>query len=298
MPILMKRLDGTQTPYKNSEYIPAYLFLPAAILDRCPQELQLPRTVASYFHDWNVISTVESNLFIELIMDGFAHLVWPYLGVSGYMENYSGYDPVYIIAHSPAFWVQTLQDEGIIPKVEDLMRYGQGEIMGLLPEAEVSACFEQIFPLAMDRYRLFDVIEAVKEMRCPEDYDYRRSHARTDFIRKWYHTRTKHAEFSLDAWNEKRWRQYETQGIDIPDTCQDMEGAAITQADAERFLAELPEKDRQILQLRLEGYTLEEIAERLGYKNHSGVLKRIRKIGEAYQQFANVDLGFDEPNGA
>ena len=77
-----------------------------------------------------------------------------------------------------------------------------------------------------------------------------------------------------------------------------MEGAAITQADAERFLAELPEKDRQILQLRLEGFTLEEIAERLGYKNHSGVLKRIRKIGEAYQQYANIDLGFDEPNGA
>ena len=298
MPIKLKRPDGSVTPYKNAEYIPAYLFLPAAILERCPQELQLPRTVASYFHDWNVISTVESDLFIELIMDGFAHLVWPYLGVSGYMENYSGYDPVYIIAHSPAFWVQTLQDEGIIPKVEDLMRSGQGEIMGLLPEAEVSACFEQIFPVAMDRYRLFDVIEAVKEMRCPEDYEFRRSHARTDFIRKWYHTRTKHAEFSLDAWNENRWRQYETQGIDIPDTCQDMEGAAITQADAERFLLELPEKDRQILQLRLEGFTLEEIAERLGYKNHSGVLKRIRKIGEAYQQFANVDLGFDEPNGA
>ena len=298
MPIRLKRPDGSVTPYKNAEYIPAYLFLPAAILDRCPQELQLPRTVASYFHDWNVISTVESDLFIELIMDGFAHIVWPYLGVSGYMENYSGYDPVYIIAHSPAFWVQTLQDEGIIPKVEDLMRSGQGEIMGLLPEAEVSACFEQIFPLAMDRYRLFDVIEAVKEMRCPEDYDFRRSHARTDFIRKWYHTRTKHAEFSLDAWNEKRWRQYETQGIDIPDTCQDMEGADITQADEERFLAELPEKDRQILQMRLEGYTLEKIAERLGYKNHSGVLKRIRKIGETYQQYANVDLGFDEPNGA
>ena len=253
MPIRLKRPDGSVTPYKNAEYIPAYLFLPAAILDRCPQELQLPRTVASYFHDRNVISTVESDLFIELIMDGFAHLVWPYLGVSGYMENYSGYDPVYIIAHSPAFWVQTLQDEEIIPKVEDLMRYGQGEIMGLLPEAEVSACFEQIFPLAMDRYRLFDVIEAVKEMRCPEDYDTRRSNAKKDFYRKWYHTRMKHAEFSLDAWNETRWKQYETQGIDIPDTTEDMEGAVITQVDAEQFLDQLSEKDKQILQLRLEG---------------------------------------------
>ena len=298
MPILMKRLDGTQTPYKNSEYIPAYLFLPAAILDRCPQEPHLPRTVASYFHDWNVISVVESDLFTELIIDGYAYLVWPYLGVPGYMENYSGFDPVYIIAHSPAFWVQALQDEGVIPMVEDLMRSGQSEIMWCPSEAEVSYYLEQIIPIAMERYGLYDVIETAKEMRCPEDYDFRRSHARTDFIRKWYHTRTKHAEFSLDAWNEKRWRQYETQGIDIPDTGQDMEGAAITQADAERFMADLPEKDRQILRLRLEGYTLEEIAGRLGYKNHSGVLKRIRKIGEAYQQYANVDLGFDEQNGA
>ena len=51
MPIKLKRPDGSVTPYKNAEYIPAYLFLPAAILDRCPQELHLPRTVASYFHD-------------------------------------------------------------------------------------------------------------------------------------------------------------------------------------------------------------------------------------------------------
>ena len=59
------------------------------------KDLQLPRIVAYYFHDWNVISVVESYLLIELIMDGFAHLVWPYLVVSWYMENYSGYDPVY-----------------------------------------------------------------------------------------------------------------------------------------------------------------------------------------------------------
>ena len=138
MPIRLKRPDGSVTPYKNAEYIPAYLFLPAAILDRCPQELQLPRTVRSYFHDRNVISTVESDLFTELIIDGYAYLVWPYLGVPGYMENYSGFDPVYIIAHSPVFWVQTLQDEGVIPMVEDLMQSGQSAIMGRPSEAEVS----------------------------------------------------------------------------------------------------------------------------------------------------------------
>ena len=49
----------------------------------------------------------------------------------------------------------------------------------------------------------------------------------------------------------------------------------------------------QILELRMSGDTLEEIAEKLGYKNHSGVLKRIRKIGQAYEAYAAVDCGFE-----
>lgn len=43
----------------------------------------------------------------------------------------------------------------------------------------------------------------------------------------------------------------------------------------------------------MSGDTLEEIAEKLGYKNHSGVLKRIRKIGQAYEAYTGVDYGFE-----
>ena len=43
----------------------------------------------------------------------------------------------------------------------------------------------------------------------------------------------------------------------------------------------------------MSGDTLEEIAEKLGYKNHSGVLKRIRKIGQAYETYTGVDYGFE-----
>ena len=35
---------------------------------------------------------------------------------------------------------------------------------------------------------------------------------------------------------------------------------------------------------------MEEIAAKLDYKNHSGVLKRLKKIGEAYQKYAGDDL--------
>lgn len=57
-------------------------------------------------------------------------------------------------------------------------------------------------------------------------------------------------------------------------------------------LRSISEKDMQILDLRMSGGTLDEIAEKLGYKNHSGVLKRIRKIGQAYEAYTDVDYGF------
>ena len=65
------------------------------------------------------------------------------------------------------------------------------------------------------------------------------------------------------------------------------------QALVDQFKATLSEKDMQILELRMSGDTLEEIAEKLGYKNHSGVLKRIRKIGQAYEAYTGVDYGFE-----
>lgn len=290
MPINMKRLDGTVTRYRNAEYIPAYLFLSESVLNRCPQELHLPRTVFSFFHDRDVIRVVESNLFIELMMDAYAFLVWPYLGVRGYMESYSGYDPVYIIAHSPGFWVQELTDERILPTVEDLLRSGQAETMAYPSEAEVSHYLAQIIPASLHKYNLDVVIETVKAMRCPEDFDFRQSGVKIDFFRQWYHTRTKRAEFSLEAYNEKRFNQYEANGTDIPDTTEDMEDKVIARANVERFLTGLNEKDREIFQLRSQGWTMEEIAAKLGYKNHSGVLKRLKKIGEAYQKYAGDDL--------
>ena len=36
---------------------------------------------------------------------------------------------------------------------------------------------------------------------------------------------------------------------------------------------------------------MEDIAKELGYSNHSGVLKRIQRIGQTYEAFTQTDLG-------
>ena len=53
----------------------------------------------------------------------------------------------------------------------------------------------------------------------------------------------------------------------------------------QRFKATLSDKDMEILELRVEGQTYEEIADRLGYKNHSGVVKRMEAIKKRFIQY-------------
>jgi transcriptional regulator len=55
----------------------------------------------------------------------------------------------------------------------------------------------------------------------------------------------------------------------------------------DQFKSKISEKDFEILTMRMNGKTYEEIAEKLGYKNHSGIIKRIKRIAEAYIDFCD-----------
>ena len=51
----------------------------------------------------------------------------------------------------------------------------------------------------------------------------------------------------------------------------------------------ITEKDREILKLRMEGYTEQEIADKVGYKTASAVHKRIAKIANAYEDYVTAE---------
>jgi len=298
MSIFMKRKDGTITPYRNAEFIPAYLFIPEEIIQKCPQEInRLPRQVGDFFRDWSVIEIIESDPFLELIIDAYAYMVWPYMGVGGSMERFSGYEPAWIFAHSPAYWVQGLMDAGVMPTAEELGSLSPETYVGFVSLEAASALFSFIVPLTMEKHDMPEIIEVAQEFRCFEAFDTRHSNQKTDFYRRWYHTRPIHAELSLeqllhpDSEEDEDGKKRER---DLPDPRVDVDEEVAAAVDTDRFLAGLSEKDRAILNLRLSGHTLEEIAAELGYKNHSGVLKRIRKIGKAYEKYAGIELGFEQ----
>lgn len=103
----------------------------------------------------------------------------------------------------------------------------------------------------------------------------------------------KHLMISLEEFQKAYADAHGGQEYEEPDPSQNVEETAVAQALVDQFKATLSEKDMQILELRMSGDTLEEIAEKLGYKNHSGVLKRIRKIGQVYEAYTGVDYGFE-----
>ena len=58
----------------------------------------------------------------------------------------------------------------------------------------------------------------------------------------------------------------------------------ITSIALEQFMDGLNDRDQQILKLRMQGKTLEEIAPQVGYSSASSVHKRLQQIAEVYRK--------------
>ncbi|RGD42464.1 hypothetical protein DW093_09470 [Erysipelotrichaceae bacterium AM07-12] len=119
-----------------------------------------------------------------------------------------------------------------------------------------------------------------------------RADKKIDFYRKWYHTRAKISVESLDELKDKYAENTDGMEWDIPDDSVNVEITVLEPIVVSKFLDTLSETDRKILTMRMDDVTLEKIAEELGFKTHSAIHKRIRKIGLAYEKFSGKDLGF------
>ena len=215
----------------------------------------------------------DSDYFQQAMSDTWAWLVWDHMGVRGGMEKYSGYDPIWIIAHAYTLWIQVFRAMGITPEVYFNFPPGQGYQLRYFSREELDdyvcglmECFNKHtkYPLWRD---------VIKQNRCFEDFDKRHSSVKTDQFRKWYHTRTRIK--SVD------FMQAEEQPYTPCDKI-------ISRLDAQRFIAKLEYGDRKILELLLFGYTRAEIAEKIGFANHSGISKRLHKIGNEYKEYIKV----------
>lgn len=115
--------------------------------------------------------------------------------------------------------------------------------LGYVPEWQIDIYLRHIVPNVMKKHRMDEIIQVAREYPCFEDFDFRKSNQKTDFIRKWYHTRTRHPMISLEEFQEAYADAHGGQEYEEPDPSQNVEETAVAQALVDQFKATLSEKD-------------------------------------------------------
>ena len=104
-------------------------------------------------------------------------------------------------------------------------------------------------------------------------------------MRKWHHNRSG-KPISLDEMMENE----DGDIFEVADPRGEFEQKVISEMQIAAFAEQsITEKDREILKLRMDGLTEQEIADKVGYKTASTVHKRITKIAESYEDYVTAE---------
>ncbi len=153
---------------------------------------------------------------------------------------------------------------------------------------------EQMTGLLMQSQSVPEIMALSKEHPVHQDFDDTviENYSLMNFTQRWTHSDTKlGAPQSLETIEEDEPEVYESAKNIFDDIGSDPEydpERAVALKNA--FLATLDEEQQEIVLLRIDGCTDAEIADILGYKSHSAIVKKLKKIRELF----NV---FEEANG-
>ena len=270
-------------PYDSPiRYLPLVYMLPYDLISRCPTLCKLPRSMGALnTSEWGEV--IMSQQFLNEVMDAVASLAFPHFGFGGWKEHYTGYFPVWQLSYVLPLWAKG---------VERVRGWGVQALLDLPPDFEipffdpgdVKAVMEQVVQQTIGEQGWRPMLEVIREMPCDEDFMKWDTNARKDFLRKWYHTRSKRVQtVSLEECMEDEDSGIHSLPAPDGDFTEQVEGEDFCQ----RFKATLSQKDMAILELRVAGYTFEEIADKLGYKTHSAVVKRMEAVKKRFIQYEN-----------
>ena len=281
-------------------YLPLFYALPKELAGKRPAYLDLPRNINRLLREDRYRDMVNCDSFLELVWDCYAWAIWQFLQVpakdGGYRDipgdwsHYSGDFPLWrlcygIIQHFRyAFeYEMDWSFQRLFAAPEDIgfpwLTYQQfSNLVGNLTDKIV----------AEQNYQ--PMIDAIWKNRQPEDYNRGQNTNKRDFLRSWNHDR-KYEQLSVEGITEAGAVVDGESFYDIPDPTAEFEAKVISEAQVQHFQQSLSEQDMKILQMRMQGKTLQEIADAVGLKTAGAVKKRIDKMAGAYEAFVTDQHG-------
>ncbi len=295
-------IDASPSFYRIPEdsplrWLPMFYLLPQKLLMRQPSYLDTPRSLYKLQFSPKHIDLINEDAFLQLVWDSYSETAWKHLRIPhrngtyhpipGKRNNYSGEFPI---------WRMSYMIVKLIRKELEKMGWGMKYLFGMGHYDEfVWTDYETFDRIIFDLTNLIieeqnwqPIIDAVWNSRVPEDYD-GKSGAYRDFMRSWTHCRTAQ-HISLEELKEGILIG-EDELYDIPDPDIEFEMRVMDKMKVEDFKKRLSERDMRILELRMEGYKQNEIADIVGFSNNSAVSKRINKIARQYEDFVEKEYG-------
>ncbi|WP_062130644.1 RNA polymerase sigma factor [Demequina aestuarii] len=281
-----------RTESRYFEYAPIYHLLPAKTLHRFGLPL-LRKGQWPFTADHSNMGRFLTPDFADRLAKAWAWTVWPHLVSGSGQAAFSNQDPIRLLAHNLDFWVPPVTDViqdtlASFPEVDNGQPTGpvtledgtflEGATTGnprkggpiWTGEEQAGWAVGDVVEAADHAGRLRGILDAVRSNRVEEDFSPRWSYAREDFERKLYRKR-----------NRVKVRFVElTDAVPVQSPDSDLLGNIVTSD----FLAVLNDKEREIVVLLASGYRQHEIAERLGYANHSPIAKRLARIRKQAEQ--------------
>ena len=278
----------------NKAWLTLFYQLPREILDKRSEYYLIPRCPYEVLRTDKYDELINQDRFLELIWDSYAWAIWnnfqvpkrdgTYRDIPGLDRFYSGDYPLWRLAYyCVALMRMKFQKIGL----------GFQELYNMPPGIEVPFLSYQHWwnlvgnslDLIIEENYLQPVIDEIWRNRTLEDYSEYYSRVKKAFEAQWYHTRTNVGRnmMSLEQLMEPESEYGPLKDIDV--AFEDFVEDLVNRVWSDTFLAALPDRDREILKLKLEGYTDQEIAEKVSFKTHSAVVKRLKKIRGALDQF-------------
>lgn len=286
-----------RTTSRYYEYAPLFHLLPKATLDR----FGLPTLRRGQWPFLTSMSTPDLYLptdFEDRLARAWAATVWPHLVSGSWMKAFSKDDPVRLLAHNLDYWVPP-----VTTVMQDLLRsfplvehgapvgparledgsmlegavFGNPRMGGDLwtGEEDAAEMVAETVEAADSTGQLRGILDAVKAHRVADDFSDAWSYAKEDFERKLYRRRNK----------------VQVRFVELTDTIpvQGPESEAVGNVVTSDFLALLDAEQREVVVLLTSGYRQHEIAEQLGYANHSPISKKLAQIRRQAAAFFGND---------
>ena len=279
-------------------WLTLFYALPRELVEKRPAYLKLPRNIHQVFEFDEYTKMIQTDAFLELVWDCYAWTAWQFFNVpvkGGYKEipgdwqHYSGDFPLWRLSYDIIRHIRMKFETAMEWSFQRLFLTPRDVELPWLSYQHFVNVVGNLTDTIVEEQNWQPMIDEIWKNRQPDDYTGKNIQKR-DFMRSWTHSRTAQS-VSLEEIAETGASMDGDMLYDIPDPRSAFENEVISDLQIDQFKGEPTDTDKQILQMRYEGHSLQEIADAVGFKTASAVSKHIAKIAGAYEDFVSDEYG-------